>query len=73
MTRINRAYVKRLEDLIMQLDSTFSDIESSHTKGYLSRDMLALHKEADTIRAARSAHDTVRRGRTNKGNSRPGE
>jgi hypothetical protein len=24
MTRINRAYVKRLEDLIVQLDATFS-------------------------------------------------
>lgn len=36
----------------MQLDSTFSDIESSHTKGYLSRDMAALHKEAGRIRLA---------------------
>jgi hypothetical protein len=55
MTRINRAYVRRLEDLIMQLDSTFSDIESSHTKGYLSRDMAILHKEADRIRDSRNA------------------
>ena len=53
--KINRAYVKRLEDLIMQLDSTFSDIESSHTKGYLSRDMAVLHKEADRIRDSRNA------------------
>lgn len=53
--RINRAYVKRLEDLIVQLDSTFSDIESSHTKGYLSRDMHALRKEADRIRDSRNA------------------
>ncbi len=55
MTRINRFYVKRLEDLIVQLDSTFSDIESSHTKGYLARDMAALHKEADRIRDSRKA------------------
>jgi hypothetical protein len=53
--RINRAYVRRLEDLIMQLDSTFSDIESSHTKGYLSRDMAVLRKEADRIRDSRNA------------------
>jgi hypothetical protein len=39
----------------MQLDSTFSDIESSHTKGYLSRDMAVLHKEADRIRDSRNA------------------
>jgi hypothetical protein len=53
--KINRAYVKRFEDLIMQLDSTFSDIESSNTKGYLSRDMAVLHKEADRIRDSRNA------------------
>jgi hypothetical protein len=39
MTRINRAYVKRLENLIVQLVSTFSDIETARAKGYLARDM----------------------------------
>jgi hypothetical protein len=39
----------------VQLDSSFSDIESSHTKGYLSRDMAVLHKEADHIRDSRNA------------------
>jgi hypothetical protein len=53
MTRINRAYVKRLEDLILQLDSTFSDIETARAKGYLARDMPVLHKEADRIRDSR--------------------
>jgi hypothetical protein len=73
MTRINRIYVRRLEDLIVQLDSTFSDIESSHTKGYLARDMLALHKEADAIRASRKARDTVKRRQSSKRKSCPGE
>lgn len=62
MPRINRAYVTRLEDLIMQLDSTFSDIESSHTKGYLSRDMAVFHKEAGRIRDSRNAMAKKTRG-----------
>lgn len=73
MTRINRIYVRRLEDLIVQLDSTFSDIESSHTKGYLARDMAVLHKEADALRASRKARDTVKRGQSSKRKSCPGE
>jgi hypothetical protein len=53
--KMNRAYVKRLEDLIMQLDATFSDLEAARRKGYLARDMPILHKEADAIRAGRNA------------------
>ena len=71
MPLVNRAYVKKLEDLILQLDSTFSDIESSRTKGYIARDMPRLHKMADAIAARRRA--TVKRGRSNKGNRRPDE
>lgn len=50
-------YTKRLENLILTLDSTFSDIESSRAKGYLRRDMPILRKEADAIRAKRAAED----------------
>jgi hypothetical protein len=66
MTRINRAYVRRLKDLIVQLDSTFSDIESSHTKGYLSLDMHSLHKEADRIRAGRHARNALKKRESGK-------
>ena len=31
MTRINRAYVKKLKDLILQLDATFSDLDAART------------------------------------------
>jgi len=55
MPLINRQYVKRLEDLILQLDATFSDLEAARRKGYLVRDMPLLHKEADGIRARRTA------------------
>ncbi len=51
--KMNRAYVKKLEDLIFQLDSTFSDIETAREKGYLARDMPVLNKEADRIRDSR--------------------
>lgn len=57
--RLNRAYIKRLEDLILQLDATFS-----RRKGYLARDMPILHKTADGIRDRRRA--TMRSGRKNK-------
>lgn len=57
--RMNRAYVKKLEDLILQLDTMFSDIDTAWEKGYLTRDILALKKEADIIRASRSARVTV--------------
>jgi hypothetical protein len=66
MTRINRAYVKRLEDLIMQLDSTFSDIETARDKGYLARDMPALHMEADRIRAGRHARNGLTKRKNRK-------
>ncbi|MEH6951161.1 hypothetical protein V4R08_07390 [Nitrobacter sp. NHB1] len=69
MTRINRAYVKRLENLILQFDSTFSDIESSRAKGDLARDMPVLHKEADAIRASRKPRDSLNNGPKNKSNS----
>jgi hypothetical protein len=59
MARLNRAYVKKLEDLILQLDTMFSDIETAWEKGYLTRDILALKKEADIIRASRSKRVTV--------------
>jgi hypothetical protein len=46
--------IKHLEDLILTLDGTFSDIEASRRKGYLRRDMPILHAEADAIRAKRA-------------------
>jgi hypothetical protein len=69
MTRINCAYVKRLEDLIVQLDATFSDIETARAKDYLARDMPLLDKEADAIRTSRRAHDGLKSGPKNKSNS----
>lgn len=55
MVRINMRYVKELEDLIIQLDATFSDLDAAVRKGYLQRDMPKLHKRADAIRANRKA------------------
>lgn len=45
--------IKRLEDLIVQLDSTFSDMEAANRKGYLTRDLKVLRNEANAIYAAR--------------------
>ena len=59
--KMNRAYVKRLEDLIVQLDATFCDLEAAGRKGYLTRDMPSLHKEADGIRANRLSRISTRR------------
>lgn len=42
-----------LEDLIIQLDSTLADLESSRRKGYLARDLKRLREEADRIHAKR--------------------
>ena len=42
-----------LEDLILQLDSTFADLESARRKGYLRRDLPRLRAEADRIRQER--------------------
>jgi hypothetical protein len=62
--RINLAYVRRLEDLILQL----AEIENARAKGDLARHMPLLHKEAEAIRASRRARGTVKRGQTNKSN-----
>lgn len=45
--------VKRLEDLIVQLDATFSDMEAAKRKGYLTRDLKVLRDEANGIYVAR--------------------
>jgi hypothetical protein len=50
---MNLQYVRKLEDLILQLSSTLADIEVAKQKGYLSRDLPVLHQMADTIRANR--------------------
>jgi hypothetical protein len=50
-----------VEDLIVQLDATFSDLEAAKTKGYLARDMPILHKTADGIRERREAIKKARR------------
>jgi hypothetical protein len=63
MTRINRAYVKRLEDLILRLDATLTDPDPEQASQSLERDMPALRKEADLIRAARGARFELRRRR----------
>lgn len=42
-----------LEDLIIQLDSTFADIVAARRWGYLRRDLPKLRAEADRIRAKR--------------------
>lgn len=42
-----------LEDLIVQLDCTLADLESSRRKGYLSRDLARLRTKADRIRVER--------------------
>jgi hypothetical protein len=45
--------IAELEDLILQLDATLADLESSKRKGYLVRDQKRLRAEADRIYAAR--------------------
>ena len=45
--------ITELEDLILQLDATLADLESSKRKGYLVRDQQRLRAEADRIYAAR--------------------
>ena len=73
MTRINRAYVRRLEDLILQIDATLSELEPARASGCMERDMPVLRREADRIRDCRSARATVRRGQANKSNGCPDE
>ena len=64
--RINRAYVRRLEDIILRLSDFLVPDEAEDY-----RELSFFHKEADRIRDSRKARDTVRRGQTNKGNSCP--
>jgi zincin-like metallopeptidase len=45
-------YVKRLEDLIVQLDATFSDLEAARRKSFLARDMPLLHRRPTQSRPA---------------------
>lgn len=67
--RINLAYVRRLEDLILQ----FSELENARAEGNLARHMPLLHREAEAIRASRRARGIVKRGQTNKSNGCPDE
>lgn len=46
-------YVKSLEDLILQLDSTLADMEAAKRKGYLQRDLPVLRATAERIRRQR--------------------
>jgi len=45
--------IVELEDLILQLDSTFADLPVADRKGYLRRDLPRLRAEADRIRKER--------------------
>lgn len=45
--------IVELEDLILQLDSTFADLDAARRKGYLRRDLPRLRTEADRIRKER--------------------
>ena len=47
------ARLAKLEDLILQLDSTLADIEAAKRKGYLTRDLPLLKAAADEIRTRR--------------------
>lgn len=55
MTRVNRMYVRRLEDLILRIDDTLSELDPAHATAGMERDMPVLRKEADRIRACRNA------------------
>jgi hypothetical protein len=55
--RINRAYVKRLESLILRLDCTLCELDPERATGSLERDMPVLRKLADAIRASRRARE----------------
>jgi hypothetical protein len=57
MTRINRMYVRRLEDLILRLDDTLSELDPAHATASMERDMPVLRKEADRIRNSRRARE----------------
>lgn len=47
------ARIVELEELILQLDSTFADFDAARRKGYLRREMPRLRAEADRIRQKR--------------------
>jgi hypothetical protein len=47
------------EDLLLQLDSTFSDLEAAKRKGYLQRDLPLLKKTADDIRDRRRTNPPI--------------
>ena len=55
--RMNRAYIKRLENVILRLDCTLSDLDSERATGNLERDMPFLRKAAETIRASRRTRE----------------
>ena len=44
---ITHVYIKRLENLIIRLDCTLSDLDAERATGNLERDMPVLRKEAD--------------------------
>jgi hypothetical protein len=69
MIRINRAYVKRLENLILLLDAALSDTDAGRATANLERDMPVLRKEADAIRACRAARERVRSNQKSKSNN----
>mgnify|MGYP001248686561 CR=1 FL=1 len=45
--------IVELEDLVLQLDSTFADLDAARRKGYLRRDLPRLRAEADRIHKER--------------------
>jgi hypothetical protein len=52
-----RAYIKGLENLIIRLDCTLSDLDAERATGSLERDMPVLRKEADRIRYSRRVRE----------------
>jgi hypothetical protein len=51
--KINRSYVRRLENLILRLDATLTDPDPEQASTSLDRDMPVLRREADRIRECR--------------------
>ena len=49
----SRERIAELENLVVQLDATFSDMQAARRKGYLRRDLALLRAEADQILAGR--------------------
>jgi hypothetical protein len=67
--RMNRAYVKRLENLIIRLDCTLCDLDAERATANLERDMPLLRKAADTIRASRRARERARSNQKSRSNN----